>query len=56
MFRPALGQFSNIWLPGGYLAFISNRIRKNKPLGQTCQFECYIVLLLAVFVELFGLA
>ena len=56
MFRPALGQFSNIWLPGGYLAFISNRIRKNKPLGQTCQFECYIVLLLTVFVELFGLA
>ena len=31
MFRPALRQFSNIWLPGGYLSLISNRIRKNMP-------------------------
>ena len=26
------------------------------PLSQTCQFQCHIVFLLAVFVELFGLA
>ena len=28
-----LRHFNNIWLPGAYLALISNRIRKNMPAG-----------------------
>ena len=47
------------WLAGGQLSKAGGRrgcLARTPPLSQTCQFECHIVLLLAVFVELFGLA